>query len=76
MTKTLSINDYKRSKRIIRDIEKILPIFNKTYSNLKHYMHYRHVMEVMNSINDARIILEIHLHNERRNLNYSDDENI
>jgi Fe2+ or Zn2+ uptake regulation protein len=76
-TKVYDLQKYKRAKLIVKDIQSILPVIIKSYESLKPYMKYRTVMDTLDVLNDSKLILEIHLKNEKKiidNNGLSEDE--
>lgn len=61
-----NLQNYKRAKIISKDLEKIIPILAKTYEQLKPYMKYRPILDTLDTISDSKLVLEIHLSQEKR----------
>lgn len=64
--KIYDLQKYKRAKIIVKDLQVIIPILIKSYDALKPYMKYRPVLEVLNYLSDSKLILEVHLRNEKK----------
>lgn len=53
--------DYEVAKQIIKDVPNILSKLERSRSDLKQYLHYRDIQNVIDSIDEAKMLLSMHL---------------
>lgn len=56
-----NINEYKKAKVVVKELEKALAVLNASYSSLSAYSKYRPIGVVLTTIEQNRILLDRYL---------------
>lgn len=66
MNKIYDFQDYKQSKEFVKELEHVTEVFELAHQALLAYAKYAPVRKVIETLQDNKIIIDIHLNNQRK----------
>jgi len=66
LTSINDFNKYKKAKRIVKDLEKVIHILTLAHQGLKPFREYTSLQETLLCIEDSKMILDIHLSHHKQ----------
>jgi len=66
MSNISDLNQFKKAKIIVKDLEEVIKIIGTTMERMKSYTKYRYVTDCISIMDTSKMFLEIHLNDQKK----------